>query len=86
MYNNMKRLISIRESAIVDLLARGFSDKEIAERLKISISTVCNHLRNIHAKLHVTKNSEVILAYIAFLNGHPFDLKDVRERGVRTIL
>ena len=42
-----------RESEILVLLSEGLSNKEIADRVKISYDTVRAHLRHIYEKLHV---------------------------------
>src|SRR5215469_6107566 len=42
-----------REEEILVLLAEGLSNKEIADRVKISYDTVRAHLRHIYEKLHV---------------------------------
>jgi len=47
-----------REQAVLGLVAEGLSDKEIAERLTISLYTVKSHLRNILAKLQVSSRRE----------------------------
>ncbi|MFF3404211.1 LuxR C-terminal-related transcriptional regulator [Streptomyces sp. NPDC002659] len=45
--------LSARESEITVLVAQGLTDKEIAERLTISVRTVGNHLYRIYRKLGV---------------------------------
>lgn len=45
--------LSTREREVLGLVAQGLGDKEIAERLSISLYTVKSHLRNILAKLQV---------------------------------
>src|SRR3954469_12541537 len=45
--------LSRREQEVLELLAHGCSNKEIADKLFISIETVAWHLRHIYAKLHV---------------------------------
>lgn len=47
-----------REQEILELLCRGFSNKEIAETLSISFETVRWHNRRIYHKLHVRSRSE----------------------------
>lgn len=75
-----------REREVADLLTRGLSEKEIAERLKISPDTVNNHTRNIRKKFGFTKNSEIALKYISDYTGKPFSLKAIREYGIGIIL
>lgn len=49
-----------REREVVDLLARGFLYKEIADKLSISQGTVHNHIHAIYEKLHVSNRTEAI--------------------------
>jgi DNA-binding NarL/FixJ family response regulator len=45
--------ITVREIEVLVLLAEGFSRKEIADQLGISLTTVVTHLGHIYEKLHV---------------------------------
>jgi two-component system nitrate/nitrite response regulator NarL len=45
--------LTVREIEVLQLIAEGKSNQEIAESLVISESTVKNHLRNILGKLHL---------------------------------
>jgi DNA-binding NarL/FixJ family response regulator len=47
-----------REMEVVQLLAEGLSNKQIAQRLSISPRTVNFHLDNVYSKLHVTSRTE----------------------------
>jgi two-component system, NarL family, nitrate/nitrite response regulator NarL len=47
-----------REIEILDLIDQGLSNKEIARRLTIELSTVKNHVHNVLEKLHVSRRSE----------------------------
>jgi DNA-binding NarL/FixJ family response regulator len=51
--------LSPREIEIVQLIAEELSDKEIAERLFISLNTTKTHLKNILAKLHLKSRAQV---------------------------
>lgn len=53
--------LSQREREIVSLVAQGFKNKEIAERIFISEQTVKNHLHNIFDKLGVSDRLELAL-------------------------
>ena len=53
-----------RESEILSLLAEGLSNKEIADKVKISYDTVRAHLRHIYEKLHVRGRTEAVRKYL----------------------
>ena len=53
--------LSEREKQVVELIAQGFKNKEIAERMFISEQTVKNHLHNIFDKLGVSDRLELAL-------------------------
>jgi DNA-binding NarL/FixJ family response regulator len=53
--------LSTREREIVALVAQGFKNKEIAEKIFISEQTVKNHLHNIFDKLGVSDRLELAL-------------------------
>jgi len=53
-----------RERETLALLAEGFRYKEIADRLGISIDTVCEYVRNTYRKLHVTSRTEAVVKYL----------------------
>jgi len=44
--------LTLREQEVLDLIATGATDKEIAERLSLSLHTVKSHVRNILSKTH----------------------------------
>lgn len=50
-----------RERDVLELLAVGLPNAEIARRLFLSANTVRNHLSNVFAKLHVTSRAEAML-------------------------
>jgi DNA-binding NarL/FixJ family response regulator len=56
--------LSKRELEILDLLAKGYRYKEIADTLSISFDTVRFHLRNIYEKLHVHSRTEAVVKYL----------------------
>jgi two-component system, NarL family, nitrate/nitrite response regulator NarL len=53
--------LSQREREIVSLVAQGFKNKEMAEKMFISEQTVKNHLHNIFDKLGVSDRLELAL-------------------------
>jgi DNA-binding NarL/FixJ family response regulator len=50
-----------RETEVLALIARGRTNKEIAEALTLSEKTVKNHINNIFSKLHVYDRSQAML-------------------------
>lgn len=52
--------LTTREREVLQLLARGLRNKEIAARLIVSERTVNFHLANIYAKLHVSGRTEAL--------------------------
>src|SRR6185437_2197602 len=50
-----------RESEVLNLLAQGLSNKEIAQRLQISDHTVKYHLASVFAKLGVSRRTEAVM-------------------------
>jgi DNA-binding NarL/FixJ family response regulator len=47
-----------REREVLSLLARGLSDREIAQQLTVSLYTVKSHVRSVLQKLHVASRRE----------------------------
>ncbi|MGH2478469.1 MAG: LuxR C-terminal-related transcriptional regulator, partial [Ktedonobacteraceae bacterium] len=57
--------LTARERDVLQLLARGLRNKEIAARLIVSERTVNFHLANIYAKLHVSGRTEALSKALA---------------------
>jgi DNA-binding NarL/FixJ family response regulator len=57
--------LSFREEQILQLLSQGYSNKMIADKLLLSIDTVCTHLKHVFTKLHVSSRTEAAVRYIA---------------------
>jgi len=53
-----------RESDVLRLVAKGYSNKSVARELGITLSTVKTHLRNIFRKLDVEDRAQVIIKAI----------------------
>jgi LuxR family maltose regulon positive regulatory protein len=52
--------LSQRELEVLQLIAQGFSNREISERLFLALSTVKGHNRNIFGKLQVQRRTEAV--------------------------
>lgn len=57
--------LSIREEQILMLLSQGYANKVIADKLELSIDTVCSHLKHVFTKLHVSSRTEAVVRYMA---------------------
>jgi DNA-binding NarL/FixJ family response regulator len=62
--------LSKRETEILDLLSHGLANKEIADRLGLSIETVRVHLKRIYDKLHVHSRTEAVVKYRESTGGY----------------
>lgn len=55
--------LTAREREVLELLARGYLYKEIAESLHISVPTVNTYTRRIYEKLHVRSRSQAVAKF-----------------------
>jgi DNA-binding NarL/FixJ family response regulator len=64
--------LSPREQEVLELLARGYLYKEIAESLQISVQTVNTYIRRIYEKLHVRSRAQAVAKYahLPFTDAH----------------
>lgn len=53
-----------REQEVLELIARGYVTKEIADRLQIGLQTVKTYIRRIYEKLHVRSRGEAVAKYL----------------------
>ena len=61
-YKKYKELVTLtrREREILQLIAEGYTSKEIASKLKLSVNTVRVHRKNIMKKLDIHKQADLI--------------------------
>jgi len=52
-----------REEEILNYVAKGFINKEIADALRIGTETVRSHLKSIYDKLHVCSRTEAVMRF-----------------------
>jgi DNA-binding NarL/FixJ family response regulator len=57
-------LLSSRESEVLELLAKGYLYKEIADKLGLTYATVHTHIRHIYEKLHVRSRTEAVAKHL----------------------
>ena len=55
--------LSAREREVLELVVHGFSNKEIADRLSVSLEAIRWHLKHIYNKLHVHSRTEAALKF-----------------------
>lgn len=60
-----------REREVMDLVARGLSNGEIAERLFVSDKTVKNHINHIYAKLAVDQRAQAVAVWLGLAEEGP---------------
>jgi len=56
--------LTAREVAVLELVARGLSNKEVGGALSLAEDTVKNHLKHIYAKLDVSDRTEAVLVAV----------------------
>ena len=59
--------LSAREVEVLGLLARGYSNRQIAERLVVTPKTVSNHIQHIYMKIDVSSRASA--TYFAMQHG-----------------
>lgn len=57
--------LSERELEVLGLMARGYSEKEIADKLHVSVNTLKTHRKHIYQKLHVRSRAEMLVKFQA---------------------
>jgi len=72
--------LSRREREILDLVSRGYGNKEIADQLSIGVETVRHHLKRVYEKFHVHSRSEAVVKFLG-LGQQPAGVPSVRNIG-----
>ncbi|MEU5703745.1 response regulator transcription factor [Streptomyces aurantiacus] len=68
-HNRLEFGLSAREVEVMDLIAAGMSNQQIAATCFISEKTVKNHINRIFAKLHSSSRSEAIAHWLGTAHG-----------------
>ena len=62
--------LSNQEGRVLALVAEGFTNKEVGERLKLSENTVKNYLVSVFEKLNVKRRSQAAALYVQVTQSH----------------
>lgn len=57
--------LSPREAELLMLLANGYSNKEIARKLSLTVETIHTYLKNVYKKMHVHSRAEAAVKYLS---------------------
>jgi DNA-binding NarL/FixJ family response regulator len=63
--------LTSRETDVLQLIAKGYANKEIASQLDVSVSTVRTHIEHIYDKLHVHCRTQAAAKYLGGANQEP---------------
>lgn len=69
LHGEEKKLLSDRQTDIVDLILQGHSTESIALNLSISVGTVKTHKRNIYSRLGISSHGELFGMFVSSLKG-----------------
>jgi DNA-binding NarL/FixJ family response regulator len=61
--HNPAENLSKRETEVLTYVSQGFTNKEVAEALGLSVETVHAYLKNIYTKLHVRSRTEAVMRF-----------------------
>ncbi|MEO6832959.1 MAG: response regulator transcription factor [Chitinophagaceae bacterium] len=62
--NCLVQKLTSKEKTVLDYLAKGMMNKEVADKMDISLATVRTHIQNIYHKLHVNTRVEAVNLYL----------------------
>ncbi len=62
----IKMKLTPRERDVITLVAEGFADKEIAEKLSLSPRTVQTHINSVILKYNARNRTNAVALYIKF--------------------
>jgi len=53
--------LSERDAEVLSFMTHGLSEKEIADKMHVSVNTIKSHRKHVYQKLHVRSRSEIML-------------------------
>lgn len=60
----LRKAFTARQAEIVDLVAEGMADKEIARRLGVSVSTVRTHLQRLYKGIGARNRAQAVAEWL----------------------
>jgi DNA-binding NarL/FixJ family response regulator len=57
--------LTLKEEQVLRLLSQGYGNNQIADKLDLSVNTVCTHLKRVFQKLQVGSRTEAVVRYLA---------------------
>jgi len=63
-FPDLSLALTPREEEVLSFLTRGYSNKEIAQELRIKVETVRSHLKHIYEKMHVSSRGEAVAKHL----------------------
>jgi DNA-binding NarL/FixJ family response regulator len=63
--------LTMREEQVLVLISQGYTNKTIADKVGLSIDTVCGHLKVVFKKLHVSSRTQAVMRYMASKTHQP---------------
>jgi DNA-binding NarL/FixJ family response regulator len=61
--------LSPREAQVIELLAKGYLYKEVADTMGVTYATIHTHIRHIYEKLHVRSRTEAVVKHLGQSRG-----------------
>jgi DNA-binding NarL/FixJ family response regulator len=55
--------LSERELEVLGYMSKGYSEKEIADKMHVSVNTIKTHRKHVYHKLHIRSRAEILLRY-----------------------
>jgi DNA-binding NarL/FixJ family response regulator len=52
-----------RELEVLGYMSKGYSEKEIADKMHVSLNTIKSHRKHVYCKLHIRSRTEILLRY-----------------------
>lgn len=74
-----------REREVLNLISRGYANKEVADQLSITVETIRYHLKNVYDKFHVHSRTEAVVKFLGMEPGENrdnFRSTELPKRGI----